>query len=272
MITEASPNMRRLILIVFAIFTVLASPTLAIAAEGPWKSVDLRLISAQSGQPVLLVAGQLPASTPLPAKVTLAIPAGTTIEWAGEILGGDPSKDPSVKYTVKTGRESDLVAFTLTTSRIGQVEVSVPGGYSANGGTSRATIAWAAPFDIPSVSLFALLPSGATVTSGTAGGKKTTIGTDTWYQRDIKRVSKGDRLKLEVDFTGGTARGTASAGPTQSQPGTVTPVSKDGASPLLIVSVLGLLLSVTYALWRRVSPDPTQTEELEEGDTAESAE
>ena len=253
--SRTSLPMKRLILGVAAIVFVLASPTLALAANASWRSVDLTLIQGQSGQPTLLVFGQLPANATLPANVSLAIPVGARVGWAGEILDGDPSKDPSVKYTVKTGKSYDLVEFTLTTSRKGQVEVAVPKAVVTKGAATQATIDVVAPFGISSSTLLIQLPTGATVTSKAAGAAATTDASGTRYKRVVTKISNGDRLRLTVAYKGGAAIG---SGATSSvpQPALATAATPSSpASPLLVISVLGLLMSLAVVLTKRFSPE-----------------
>ena len=137
---KMSLPMRPLVLIIATAILAFSAPALALAASGPWSSVNMTLIEGTAKQPVLLVLGALPANTTLPAKVSLPIPAGSTIGWVGEILGGDASKDPSVKYTVKAGKDYDLVEFTLTQARLGQVETTVQGAVTSKGGKTQASI------------------------------------------------------------------------------------------------------------------------------------
>ena len=269
-VSKVAAFTRRLVLGLASVALMLASPALALGANAPWRSVDLTLIQGQSGQPTLLVFGQLPTGATLPANVSLAVPAGGKVGWAGEILGGDPSKDPSVKYTVKTGKAYDLVGFTLTTSRNAQVEVSVPKAFVAKGASTQATIDVVAPFGMPSSTLLIQLPTGATVTSKAAGATVVTDATGTWYKRVVTGISQGDRLKLTVAYTGGppVAAG-ATSSPSLSAPAP-TPVSSSPASPLLVISVLGLLVSLTVVLTKRLSPEFAAAHAVE--DTADDIE
>jgi len=225
---------------------VIAVPATAMAASNPWQSADLTLVGSKTGSPVLLISGRLPSGTALPAKVTLAIPPGATIGWAGEILGGDPSKDPSVKYIVTKGKDYDLISFTLGQARVGQVEVDVPNAYSSRGAVSQAAFSWKAPYDIPVANLQIQLPAGATVTSGTPGGKKISGGSGDLYQRVAKGVSKGSRLTLTVAYTGGTTGTGAAPSPAQPQTGAQAAAPSSGASPVVMVLAVGFLLAVTY--------------------------
>jgi hypothetical protein len=85
-------------ILVLALGSLALTPALALAKEpAAWSKVDVAVHAEQNGT-LMIVSGELPESTALPAKVKLAAPAGSTFQWAGEILGGDVSQDPDVKY------------------------------------------------------------------------------------------------------------------------------------------------------------------------------
>jgi hypothetical protein len=249
--------MRRLAMAAIVALVVLTSPAFALAAAGPWKSIDLTLVGSATGDQGLLVAGRLTDKASLPATVTLAVPPGAKIAWVGEILGGATANDPSVQYKDRPGKDYDLISFTLAQSRIGQVEVSAPGAYTANGGATKAAFSWTAPYSIPTANLRILMPSGAKVASGTAGGKIASTAAGALYQLIAKSVPKGKRLSLAVAFTGPVVSpGTASAAAQPQQTG-AAPVSQTRASPTgLIVVVAVLLLVLTYFALKWFAHEP----------------
>lgn len=94
----------------------------AASTATPIASVSVIVGSGQGGQGTLIVTGTLPNSVTLPAKLTLPIPASSKPDWVGEIVGTDPSKDPTAKYVVDAGKKYDTITLEMTTSRTGQVE------------------------------------------------------------------------------------------------------------------------------------------------------
>lgn len=246
------------VLVVAALLVAsLALPAFAATTNG-WDSNDVVLIEGQSG-PVLLVSGTLPSSVSLPAKVSLAVPTGAEILWAGEILGGDASKDPTVQYTVKSGAKYDTVEFTLTKAHTGQVEISATNSVAQAGSGKTATVEWTAPSDVPSVRLGVQLPSGATVTGTTGGAEKEANPEGTSYGRVFDSVKSGKKLAMSVTYTGGTSgsSGTASGGT-----GTTTTTASSGRPSLLIAIVaLAVILGVTYVAFQRVSPKTVEAED-----------
>ena len=82
---------------------VLGSASIAFAAPAQWDSVDL-VVHDENGKQLVILAGVIPTETALPAEVEIAVPAGLELQWAGEILGGDPGKDPSVAPKITFAR------------------------------------------------------------------------------------------------------------------------------------------------------------------------
>ena len=106
-----------------AVFALAVSPvTTGFAAPATWERVDVTQHSEQGGG-VLLVSGELPATASLPADAQLSVPAGSGLQWIGEILGGASADDPELKFTKTTVNGNDLYRFTLTKSRTAQIEV-----------------------------------------------------------------------------------------------------------------------------------------------------
>ena len=222
---------------------VLTAPGAAFAAKGPWQSVDLTLIGYKTNSGVLLVTGHLPASAALPAKVSLAVPAGAQIGWVGEILGTAATKDPNVKYSVEAGRGYDSVSFVLTQSHTGQVECAQPNGYLSNGSATQASFFWVAPFDIATTNLAIQFPSGASVTGGTPGGKTVPSGSGSEYDLAVKKVSQGQTVKFVADYAGGAT----SSAPAQSAAQPVGSKSA-GSSAGLTRNIIAILAIAVFFL------------------------
>ncbi|MCL5292000.1 MAG: hypothetical protein M1548_05655 [Actinobacteria bacterium] len=65
---------------------------------------------------------QFPSDTPLPVEVKMAMPKGASVIWTGEILGGPTSQDIQAQPTINDKGDYDEAVFTLTKSRIAQLE------------------------------------------------------------------------------------------------------------------------------------------------------
>jgi hypothetical protein len=172
----------------------------AFAAPAQWESMDLT-VHDEGTSSVLLVTGTLPEGTKLPAEVELTVPTGGKLQWAGEILGGDPSADPAVTPKVTTEGDVDVYRFTLTKAPIGQIEIVGPQffTYTTAGGTG--TLAWTPVGDLKKVRLSVRLPMGASVTTMTPGAQvlKGPEGAD-YVDRVIDDAKADEELLLAMNF------------------------------------------------------------------------
>ena len=92
--------------------TVLSAPIEAVAAPSAWQKMDIALHLEEAGG-VMLVSGELPLQATLPTEAELSVPAGSQLQWIGQIMGGDPSADPALTYTkttVGSAMEARMVA------------------------------------------------------------------------------------------------------------------------------------------------------------------
>ena len=203
---------------------------------------------SEDGGALMIVSGELPETAKLPAEVKLSAPAGSTVQWAGEILGGDVSADPSVKYDVATEGDTDVYSFTLAQSRIGQIEVlaSEAATQTLTGGT--ADFGWTAPATTKKLVLNLRVPQGAKLT-GPANGITSTPGPTgyAYLQREVNDVKPGQTEVLKVAYTAPAAP--PAGGVTQPTPAAET-------SPVLYVvlaAVAGLFALFGMAVWRKMS-------------------
>lgn len=223
----------------------LALPALAAAAPVPWQLVDITLHNERN-QSLLLVAGELPPTTPLPFEAELAVPAGMQLEWIGEILGGAPEADPTLPYTKETVDGRDIYRFTLTQSRIVQIEGVVPGLSTFDGTTYATALAWTATEDVPSVRISQRLPRGSAITQASADAALM-AGDETfsYYSKTVKDVKAGEVVDLTFAYT-------------QPAPGAVSSSadSGEGSNALtvgIVVAALAILVGIlVFAL--RQSP------------------
>lgn len=203
-----------LILVAIAFVLTTLSATVAFAAPLQWQSVDVTLHS-ESSDARMLVSGTLPETVSIPAEAELSVPAGSAFMWIGEILGGDPSADPELKYTKTTVGELDVYRFTLTKSRTAQVEIPAPIKQVINGSTYTLALKWTSAQDVPEVRLIARVPQGAQIAVPVEGASMQP-GEEgfSYYVKTIKGVKAGQPLELTFDYSlpatpaGGATTGT----------------------------------------------------------------
>lgn len=147
----------------FALFAVVCVPTMAIAevAHPAGGSVDVQ-IWPQDGETTVIVALDVPSSVKLPTVVRLPFPPGAQVQWAGEILGGDPSADPMREHkVVKNAGGGEYAEFTLTKSHRAQIDTK-GGLLTADGSTFSGKVEWIQSVDASATIISVRIPSNAT--------------------------------------------------------------------------------------------------------------
>ncbi len=234
-------------------------PAVALAAPIPWQSVDVIAHSEADATAVLLITGTLPDSAKLPAQVELAVPADSQIQWAGEILGGDPAQDPTFEYTLTSKDGLDVYSFTLTKARRGQLEVVSSGIFSTAGEVTTSSLSWTSHIDVGSVSIFARVPAtaqlvepaeGAAIEQGTGGYN--------YYGRTLTDVKAGAPIALAFSFTAPAAA---------AAPG--SPASS-GDSNLVLFVVFGLVAVGGFVFIRAVNRKIKARSDLESDEISPS--
>ena len=228
----------------------------ASAAPSEWKTVDVTLQTDQQ-QSLLLVAGELPPSAKLPYEGELAVPAGTQLQWIGEILGGAASADPELKYVKSTSQGMDLYRFTLTKSRIAQVEGVVQGMSGPDGANFRSTMKWTAWQALPEVRISHRIPQASQIISAAPGATISAASTGySMYTKTVKNPKAGEVLDLSFTYSSPAAgaAGVTGAGGTASSP---------GSNPAIFVVILGLALGgfglLIYKVRGKIQPHELPT-------------
>ena len=133
---------KTLILLLIAMMAVFAvAPAAAIAAPVP-EELHISLWPEYDDNQILFLQGiRFPANTPLPIEVKMAVPKGMTVVWAGELLGGEASGDIQAMHKTNPKDDYDEVVFTLTKSRIGQLEAQWA-GLKVDGKAREINLEW----------------------------------------------------------------------------------------------------------------------------------
>lgn len=256
-----------LVVLAFSLLLSLALP--AFAAEKPlaWEIVDVTLHSEGTSS-VLLISGRLPDSVKLPATVQLSAPAGGELQWAGEIIGEDPSKDPEVKYEVEKGEVSDVYTFTLTQSRLGQIEVISPEVLRFDGNGYAANIAWTPTTDVGELRLNVRVPANGRVGQLAEGARaQPASGGESYVIKSITDAKAGESAELAVNYTLVAAA-----------PGAAAPQGSGDFAFILVAILFGAFAVVAFMAvrgkTRARATDDEDEDDIDEdaGDSAEAAE
>jgi hypothetical protein len=191
-----------------------------------------------SGQLIIVTAITVPESVRLPATVRVPVVEGATVQWAGEVLGGDLSADPERKYTmIKSPAGGQYAEFTLETTRSAQVDSSLP-GLTVDGSKTTASFEWIQSVSSPFTSFSLRVPanSGNVVVSPkpSAAPEQNTAG-ETLYSGDPLTLAPGARQKVTLSYTAGAA---GAAGGTSSSLNTLIYVLGFALAVALVVLVV----------------------------------
>jgi|GEM_PF-866431 len=159
-----SRTRNRFLTVVAAVVLVVAlcapSAALAEVAHPAGGSLDVQ-IWPQGGETTVIVGLDVPSSVKLPTVVRLPFPPGTRVQWAGEILGGDPASDPLREHKVlKTADGGEYAEFTLTKSHRAQIDTTgLP--LTSDGATFTGKVGWIQSVDASATTISVRVPPNA---------------------------------------------------------------------------------------------------------------
>lgn len=164
--------------------------------------VDVQLWTEDGGRTSLVVVGVIPTSTPLPATVTLPVPKGAVVQWAGEVFD-DSTKD--------TGRQPvfspDGLSLTITTENSYNVQYEAQyAPYTDKGGRRYAKLAWVQTVPAAAEQFAVKVPAASddVRVKPEPAGEPFTNGTgDKLYQLRPVTLDVGGKYELSADYRAG---------------------------------------------------------------------
>ena len=223
---------KTLVVGLLAVVCVLFSATNAFAVEKVTKvkSVSYAYLGTGADSQVMLNI-QIPDSVKLPAELEFNFPMGTTISWAGEILGGNTSNDPQVEVTKVSGdKDVDRYKVTLTKSHTFQAEGSKePESSQSKDGVIVLKVGYKPATPTDAMTLGAELPKTAKVTQANGLTSLGTGSSGTVYGYTLPSVKAGEGQYVEIGYTSTAA---------QKQKGST------GSNTLVIALVVALVIVV----------------------------
>lgn len=222
-----------------ALLFVLALPSVALA-----RVVEYQIQLSPAGDPsgaLAVVNVVLDAADPLPQEVSIPVPHGATLLWAGEILGGAPEEDPSRQPVVAQIGDMDVYTFTLESARVGQVEIALDPARVTDGALS-STMIWTNPGEEVLLRASVVAEAGATdirLTPPRSGDVQSNDLGETLHPLEGRRLATGESYVIEASWTRGAA-----AAPTQGGQ------SEQGLLPVLIGAFLVAVLVLVAVIAR----------------------
>jgi len=236
-----------------------AAPASALSAKAPAAGGPLDVQAwPENGTLVVVTALTIPETTQLPVTVRIPVPAGAQIQWAGEVLGGDPAADPGREYKVKKSPAGGQYAeFTVETTRVVQLDSYLP-VIKTDGANVSAAFDWIQSVTSPSQTFSIRAPKGATnvvITPKSSGTPETNAAGETLYPGDSLQLKVGSTTPVSLAYTQGS---TATAG-------TITSTSGKSQSLLYfifatLVVAAGILLVVLVKQRERANAAPEAPE------------
>lgn len=249
-------------LLALSVFTYLVIASTANAAPVAFREIDITSHPEQ-GATMLLVRGELPEETSLPATAELSVPEGAELSWVGEILGGDPSADPAVEYDKRTVDGMDVYGFTLKQARVAQIEVKVPDVAHWDGTDYAAAMVWRPTQDTAAVRMSVRIPQAAQVTQE-ATGAALEPGPEgfSYYSLTEKDVKAGQALELAFHYSA----------PAPTEAAVPAPASSSNGFALAIVLALALggMAFVATRIRRKMGERPGSDDEGPRDDDSET--
>ncbi len=234
------------VLVAAAVIAAVSVPSVAKAS--PLTSLDMILLLEPHGtqEPLLLVTGELPPEQPLPAEIVLPVPDGAQVEWAGDILGGPVAEDIPAEAVIETRDGVTVAVFTLTQSRVGQVEVTYPDAIMpVEGGVVAAAFEASMPLDADSIRMAVAVPPGLQAAS-LPEGTLTSQGPEgfIYYYTERGPVTSGDVVSFSLEYRPATLATSASTSGSAVS-GEVSPILILLIAVVVAVAVLFVLVSRT---------------------------
>lgn len=217
-------SLSRLLLVSMTVFCfglTLATPLLAFAAVSAKSAPDangtLDLQTwAEGGQLIVVTAVAVPESVKLPTVVRVPLVEGATVQWVGEILGGDIAADPERAYTIKKSPAGGQYAeFEIKSARTAQVDAWMS-GLTTSGDSVAGTFEWIQSVSSPSTSFSVRVPPNSkdvVVSPKPSGQPSRNAEGESLYFGDPIALKPGSRQTVSFSYSqGAAANGASSAG------------------------------------------------------------
>lgn len=254
-----------LVSLAVALGVAIAAPAFGAQATPPKAGpgvIDVQVWpNAEPNRDVTVISLTLPDSAKLPVTVRVPIPPDYQVLWAGEILGGDPSRDPARKYTVVNGVGGTAAEFVMQKARTAQVE-AVGGQVVRKGDTYSIESPWVQSVASKVTGISVRMPAGAaevSITPKPTGPPDRNSTGEALYPLVSKPFKLGEVTTVAASWTLIPVANQT----TSQQPGATNPI------PIMV----GLLAAAVVALavilfWQRSrkAGDLSEDEGEDEGD------
>jgi hypothetical protein len=230
-----------------ALVFVVSAPT-AFAAEAVPKALNVQMTPEEGDHMLFLESAEYAPNTPLPITVKFVMPKGATVSWAGEVFGGDPSKDIQAKPVVTPKKDYDEVSFTLTKARAAQLEADWHGLRKEKDKTV-IVLPWIQAYPAEKVLFGFKAPTADSVVKMTPPWKHANVDSDKlrFYVTDPMELPVGKKLQVKISYTG---KATGKAGEQAAAGADLT----DKALLIFVALIAGGAIAAT--IWTQMRKQP----------------
>lgn len=231
------------VLAIAALLSALCAPAIALAATTApsygvqaWAAGD----PANPGHVLFIGSVTLPTSTPLPAVVSIPLPEGVEITWAGEILGPDGTGDITREGKVTAGTGGKSYTFTMEQSRDGQIEGLWEPLEKRDGPALGAKLEWVQTVPAEMVSFSVRTPAGAEqirIEPPSNDAPQENGAGERLYTLSSKGLKPGESHTIDVSYVPAGSAG--ASGPAEFN--TVLMAVLGGAVVMLVVAIVWLV-------------------------------
>jgi hypothetical protein len=236
--------------------TKTSSAPVQASAGGP---CDVQFWPGQEGQTVVITVVEVPAETKLPAVVRIPVVPGTTVQWAGEIIGQDASQDIQQQFKLVDGVGGQFAEFTLTKSTRGQID-SIGFPLKISGDMVSVNLDWVQTTSAPLTAISVRLPANVSkvqISPKPAGDPVTNAVGESLYTLNPKAFKPGEKQPVAISYS-------TTPVPVK-QPGSAATPILIGLGIALVVVVIGL-----FVLLSRQNSAASSTDEEFEPESAQS--
>jgi len=244
-------NKKFLLILIVMTAVLTAVPTVALAAPVP-EELHLSLWPEYDTNQVLFLQGiRFPENTPLPIEVKMAVPKDMKVLWVGELLGGEASDDIQAMHKTNPKDDYDEVVFTLTKSRIGQLEAQWV-GLKFDGNARELNFEWIQRYEAQRVSFnlrvptqmsdLKMSPPASTPTESTKGGEFISVAP--------MILAVGQKQNFEIKYQRSSNVPSVSELPAQQQPGVSgkTSTTTSAAIAVIVFAAIAVAMLTVYKM------------------------
>ncbi|MDI6816358.1 MAG: hypothetical protein QME41_04075 [Actinomycetota bacterium] len=237
------------LIVMMAVFAV--APAAALAAPIP-EELHISLWPEYDDNQILFLQGiRFPDNMPLPIEVKMAVPKGMTVVWVGELLGGEAAQDIEATHTTNPKDDYDEVVFTLTKSRIGQLEAQWA-GLKIDGKAREINLEWVQRYEAQLVTFDFRVPTQASEIEMTPPASMP--GGSTKGQEFISvapmKLAVGQKQNFAIKYQRSTNAPSVSELLAQQQPGAPAGTSSTSSAAIaaIVFAVIAVAMLTVYKM------------------------